>query len=46
MTINNTRIQQIPYAFFAPMLSMREREMYKVSAAEKSPPEIRFAYPR
>src|SRR5436309_520235 len=46
VTINNTRIQQIPYAFFAAMLSMREREMYKVAAAEKNPPEIKFAYPR
>ncbi len=46
VTINNTRIQQIPYAFFAPMLSMKEREMYKVSAAEKASPEIKFAYPR
>src|SRR6266850_1136715 len=46
VTINNTRIQQIPYAFFAPMLSMKEREMYKVSAAEKVSPEIKFAYPR
>src|SRR5436309_6059216 len=46
VTINNARIQQIPYAFFASMLSMREREMYKVAAAEKNPPEIKFAYPR
>ena len=46
VTLNNTRIQQIPYVFFAPMLSMKEREMYKVAAAEKNPPEIKFAYPR
>ena len=46
VTINNARIQQIPYAFFAPMLGMKEREMYKVSAAEKTPPEIKFAFPR
>ena len=46
VTINNARIQQVPYLFFAGMLSMTAREMYKVAAAEKVPPDIKFAFPR
>jgi LemA protein len=45
VTINNARIQQIPYVFFAGMLAMSAREMYKVAEAEKAPPDIRFAIP-
>ena len=46
VTINNARIQQIPYVLFAGMLSCREREMYKVSDAERVSPEIKFQYPK
>jgi LemA protein len=46
VTINNARIQQVPYFLFAGMLSMTAREMYKVAAAEKAPPDIKFAFPR
>jgi len=45
VTINNARIQQVPYNFFAGMLTMTAREMYKVAASEKAPPEIKFAFP-
>jgi LemA protein len=45
VTINNARIQQIPYVFFAGMLTMSAREMYKVAEAEKEPPDIKFAFP-
>jgi LemA protein len=45
VTINNARIQQIPYVFFAGKLAMTAREMYKVAAAEKMSPEIKFAFP-
>ena len=46
VTINNARIQQVPYVFLAGMLSMSQREMYKISPAEKASPEISFAMPR
>jgi LemA protein len=45
VTINNARIQQVPYVFLAGTLSMTQREMYKVAAAEKASPEIKFAMP-
>jgi LemA protein len=45
VTLNNTRIQQVPYVFLAGSLAMTPREMYKVDASEKAPPEIRFALP-
>ena len=45
VTLNNTRIQQVPYVFLAGILAMTSREMYKVDVAEKAPPEIRFALP-
>jgi LemA protein len=45
VTLNNTRIQQVPYVFLAGTLAMTSREMYKVEVAEKAPPEIRFALP-
>ena len=46
VTINNARIQQVPYVFFSGLLRMSEREMYKVAAEEKASPEIKFAMPR
>jgi LemA protein len=46
VTILNTRIEQIPYVFFARLLDYRAREMYKVAAAEKASPEIKFAFPK
>ncbi len=46
VTINNARIQQIPYVFVAGRLAMTAREMYKVSAAETVSPEIKFAFPQ
>ena len=46
VTINNARIQQVPYVFLAGLLSMTARDFYKVAAAEKAPPEIQFAFPR
>ena len=45
VTINNARIQQVPYNLFAGMLAMTQREMYRVAEAEKAPPEIKFAIP-
>jgi LemA protein len=45
VTINNARIQQVPYVFLAGTLSMTQREMYKVAPAEKVSPEIKFAMP-
>lgn len=45
VTINNARIQQVPYVFLAGMLSMSQREMYKIAPAEKASPEIKFAMP-
>ncbi|HEV8337117.1 MAG TPA: LemA family protein [Candidatus Polarisedimenticolia bacterium] len=45
VTINNARIQQVPYVFLAGTLSMTQREMYKVAPAEKESPEIKFAMP-
>jgi len=45
VTINNARIQQVPYVFLAGMLSMTAKEMYKVSASEKASPDIKFAMP-
>jgi LemA protein len=45
VTINNARIQQIPYVFFAGMLAMSARQLSKVEEAEKAPPEIKFAFP-
>ena len=45
VTINNARIQQVPYVFLAGMLSMTAREMYKVAASETAPPDIKFAMP-
>ena len=46
VTINNARIQQIPYVLFAGMLNCQPREMYKVAEAERVSPEIKFAFPR
>ena len=46
VTINNARILQVPYVLFAGRLAMTAREMYKVAAAEKAPPEIKFALPQ
>ncbi len=46
VTILNTRIEQIPYVFFAHALNCQPREMYKVAAAERVVPEIKFAMPR
>lgn len=46
VTINNARILQIPYAFFAGMVNCKERELYKVAEAERANPEIKFAFPR
>jgi LemA protein len=46
VTILNTRIEQIPYVFFARMLNCQAREMYKVAAAEKMSPAIEFAFPK
>lgn len=46
VTILNTRIEQIPYVFFAGMAGCKAREMYKVSAEEKASPEITFAFPK
>jgi len=46
VTINNARIMQIPYAFFAGMLNCKERELYKVAEADRANPEIKFAFPR
>ena len=46
VTINNARIQQVPYVFLAGFLSMTARELYKVAAAEKAPPDIQFTQPR
>jgi len=46
VTILNTRIEQIPYVFFAHMLNCVPREMYKVADAERVAPEIKFAFPR
>jgi len=46
VTINNTRIQQVPYVFLAGRLAMTAREMYKVDASERVPPEIKFAMPQ
>src|SRR6267378_8599104 len=45
VTILNTRIEQIPYVFFAGMLNCRPREMYKVGESERAVPEIKFAMP-
>ena len=46
VTINNTRILQVPYALFAGTLAMTTREMYKVDPSEKVSPEIKFALPQ
>src|SRR5712692_9625136 len=46
VTINNARIQQIPYVLFAGMLNCQPREMYKVAESERVSPEIKFAFPR
>ncbi len=46
VTINNSRIQQIPYVFFAGVLRCRERELYKVAEAERASPEILFHMPK
>jgi LemA protein len=46
VTINNSRIQQIPYVLFAGMLNCRERELYKVAEAERVSPEIKFQFPK
>ena len=46
VTILNTRIEQIPYVFFASMVHCKAREMYKVAEAERAVPEIKFAMPR
>ncbi len=46
VTINNSRILQIPYVFFAGMLSCKERELYKVADAERVSPEIKFQFPK
>jgi len=46
VTILNTRIEQIPYVFFASVVHCKAREMYKVAEAERGVPEIKFAMPR
>ena len=46
VTILNTRIEQIPYVFFASLVNCKVREMYKVAEAERAVPEIKFAMPR
>ncbi len=46
VTINNARIQQVPYVLFAGMASCQPREMYKVSDAERVPPDISFQMPK
>jgi LemA protein len=46
VTILNTRIEQVPYLFFAGLAKCRAREMYKVAASEKNAPEISFAFPK
>ena len=45
VTILNTRIEQIPYVFFASMLNCRPREMYEVAESDHAVPEIKFAMP-
>ncbi len=46
VTINNSRIQQFPYVLFTAKAGCVSREMYKVSAAEREAPEIRFQMPK
>src|SRR2546426_11129881 len=46
VTILNTRIEQIPYVFFARTLNCAPPGMYKVADAERGAPEIKFAFPR
>jgi len=46
VTIHDTRIQQVPYVFLAGSLAMKAREMTKVDASERVPPEIKFALPQ
>ena len=46
VAIYNTRIQQIPYIFFASMLHYLPKEMYRVPVAEKVSPEIAFNFPK
>jgi LemA protein len=46
VTILNTRIEQVPYLFFAQAARCKAREMYKVAEAERVAPEIKFAMPR
>jgi LemA protein len=46
VTILNTRIEQIPYAFLASLVHCKAREMYKVAEVERTVPEIKFAMPR
>jgi LemA protein len=46
VTILNTRLEQIPYIVFARLLNFMPREMYKVDAAERVAPGIKFAFPR
>ena len=46
VSINNTRILQVPYTFFAGRLAMTAREMYKVDPSERVAPEIKFALPQ
>src|SRR5436309_13505543 len=45
VTILNTRIEQIPYVFFASMLNCRPRQIYKVAESDRAVPEIKFAMP-
>ncbi|HKB07314.1 MAG TPA: LemA family protein, partial [Candidatus Polarisedimenticolia bacterium] len=46
VTILNTRIEQIPYVFFASLVHCQAREMYRVAEIERTVPEIKFAMPR
>lgn len=46
VAVYNTRIQQIPYVFFAGPLRYVPREMFQVAAAEKESPAIQFSMPQ
>ncbi|MFG1482743.1 LemA family protein [Halobacteriovorax sp. HFRX-2_2] len=42
VTIYNTRIEQIPYVFFTPILGYKEEVLFKVSEEEKAYPELKI----
>ncbi|MBN1824087.1 MAG: LemA family protein [Endomicrobiales bacterium] len=46
VAVYNTRINQVPELFVARMLNYQEKGMYKVPAAERSSPEIKFDFPK